>query len=94
MKDDVKIIRKEITLNATNNGAVEHGFVTFKLGSDAGEKFGPEDEDNIYWEVEVQPGESVAETFMAPSEPGTHFVTCGITGHLESGMTASIVVVA
>jgi uncharacterized cupredoxin-like copper-binding protein len=85
---------QEITINATNDGAVEHEFVIFKLGTNAGETFGPEDEDNIYWEVEVQPGESATETFVAPGEPGTYFVTCGIAGHLEAGMTASIVVVA
>lgn len=83
---------QEITLTATNDGAVEHEFVIFKLGTDAGEKFGPEDEDNIYWEVEVLPGETSTETFTAPSEPGTYYVTCGIEGHLEAGMQASIVV--
>lgn len=85
-------VGQEITLTATNDGAVEHEFVIFKLGTDAGEKFGPEDEDNIYWEVEVLPGETSTETFTAPSEPGTYYVTCGIEGHLEAGMQASIVV--
>ena len=82
-----------ITVSATNDGAVEHEFVIFKLGTDAGDKFGDEDEDNIYWEVEVQPGETVTETFVAPSEAGTYYVTCGIEGHLEAGMLASLVVV-
>lgn len=83
---------QEITITATNDGAVEHEFVIFKLGTDAGEKFGPEDEDNIYWEVEVLPGETSTETFTAPSEPGTYYITCGIEGHLEAGMQASLVV--
>lgn len=83
-----------ITMTATNGGAVEHEFVIFKLGTDAGDKFGDEDEDNIYWEVEVQPGETVTETFVAPSEPGEYYVTCGIEGHLEAGMVASLIVVA
>lgn len=85
---------QEITVNATNNGAVKHEFVIFKLGTDAGEKFGNEDEENIYWEVEVQPGQSVTVTFTAPSEPGEYYVTCGIEGHLEAGMNARIMVVA
>ena len=83
-----------ITVNATNDGAVEHEFVIFKLGTDAGDKFGDEDEENIYWEVEVQPGDSVTETFVAPSEPGEYYVTCGIEGHLEAGMVGKLIVVA
>ena len=85
---------QEITVNATNNGAVEHEFVIFKLGTDAGDKFGDEDEDNILWEVEVLPGQSTTETFTAPVEPGEYYVTCGIEGHLEAGMNAKLKVVA
>lgn len=85
---------QEITVNAVNNGAVEHEFVIFKLGTTAGEKFGDEDEDNIYWEVEVLPGQSATETFTAPSEAGEYYVTCGIEGHLEAGMNGKLIVVA
>ena len=85
---------QEITINATNNGAVEHEFVIFKYGLDAGEKFGPEDEDNIYWEVEVLPGQSTSATFTAPTEAGDYYITCGIEGHLEAGMSAKLTVVA
>ena len=83
-----------ITVNATNGGAVEHEFVIFNYGTNAGDKFGDEDEGNIYWEIEVQPGESTTGTFVAPSEPGEYFVTCGIAGHLEAGMLAKLIVVA
>jgi len=85
---------EEITVNATNNGAVEHEFVIFNFGTDAGEKFGDEDEENIYWEVEVLPGQSTSATFTAPTEPGEYYVTCGIEGHLEAGMNAKLTVVA
>ncbi|HXF85138.1 MAG TPA: cupredoxin domain-containing protein [Anaerolineales bacterium] len=85
---------QEITVNATNNGAVEHEFVIFKLGTDAGEKFGDEDEENIYWEIEVLPGQSATATFTAPSEPGEYYVTCGIEGHLEAGMIGKLIAVA
>ena len=85
---------QEITVNATNNGAVEHEFVIFNLGTNAGDKFGDEDEDNIFWEVEVMPGQSTTETFTAPSEPGEYYITCGIEGHLEAGMNAKLTVVA
>ena len=83
-----------ITVNATNNGAVEHEFVIFKLGTDAGNKFGDEDEDNIFWEVEVFPGETSSYTFTAPTEPGEYYVTCGIEGHLEAGMIGRLTVAA
>ena len=83
-----------ITVNAANNGAVEHELVIFNLGTDAGDKFGDEDEDNIYWEVEVLPGESSSTTFTAPTEPGEYYVTCGIEGHLEAGMVGKLTVVA
>lgn len=85
---------QEITVNATNNGAVAHEFVIFKLGQTAGEKFGDEDQDNIYWEVDVLPGQSATQTFTAPAEPGEYSVTCGIEGHLEAGMNGKLTVVA
>lgn len=85
---------QEITVNATNNGAVLHELVIFKLGTDAGEKFGDEDEENIYWEVEVGPGGKSTTTFTAPDEPGEYYVTCGIEGHLEAGMNGKLIVVA
>ena len=73
----------------------EHYCRTYlKLGQTAGEKFGDEDEENIYWEVEVQPGQSSTATFTAPTEPGEYSVTCGIEGHLEAGMNGKLTVVA
>jgi uncharacterized cupredoxin-like copper-binding protein len=85
---------KEITLNVTNNGAVAHEFIIFKLGTNPGDKFGPEDEVNIFWKTQVSPGESKSETFTAPAEPGEYYVTCGVTGHHEAGMNAKLIVVA
>ena len=85
---------QEITMTASNFGAVEHEYVIFNLGTDAGDKFDEEDEGNIYWEIELQPGETATETFMAPSEPGEYYVTCGILGHLEAGMISKLIVVS
>ena len=85
---------QEITLNLTNNGAVVHDFTIFKLGTDAGDHFDEEDQVNVYWDVEVQPGQSETATFTAPTEPGEYVVTCGIQGHLEAGMSAKLIVVA
>ena len=85
---------KEITLNTTNNGAVVHEFAIFKLGTTVGDKFGPEDEPNIFWKVQVLPGESKSVTFTAPGNPGNYYVTCGISGHHEAGMNANLIVFA
>jgi uncharacterized cupredoxin-like copper-binding protein len=85
---------KQITLNATNNGAVAHEFIIFKLGMNVGDKFGPEDEPNIFWKAQVLPGESKSITFTAPIDPGNYYVTCGISGHHEAGMNANLIVVA
>jgi len=84
---------KEITLNLQNDGFVSHMFIIFKLGTDAGEKYGPEDEENIYWKVQVLPGKSATATFTTPSEVGEYFVTCGLGGHHEVGMVGKLVVV-
>jgi uncharacterized cupredoxin-like copper-binding protein len=80
-----------ITMNATNEGAVEHEFVIMNAGQSAGDTFGDEDEANIFWEVEVQPGETATETFTAPAA-GTYEVVCGIEGHLEAGMKGTLTV--
>ena len=84
---------KQITLNLNNQGFVSHMFIIFKLGTDAGEKYGPEDEQNIYWKVEVLPGKSATAKFTAPTEPGEYYVTCGLGGHHEVGMSGTLVVV-
>ncbi len=85
---------QEITITANNNGAVVHEFVIMKLGETVGEDFGDEDEDNIYWEVEVDPAGSKTVTFTAPSEPGTYQVVCGTEGHYIAGMVGSLTVAA
>ena len=83
-----------ITLNATNNGKVEHEYVIMKYGLTIGDNFGPEDEDNIYWEVEVLPGADTSVTFTAPTEPGEYQIVCGTEGHFVAGMVGSLTVVA
>jgi|SRR5919197_4599974 uncharacterized cupredoxin-like copper-binding protein len=85
---------QEITFNATNNGAVVHNFVIMKHGTSAGPFFDDEDVPNVYWEVELQPGASANTTFTAPTEPGDYEVVCKTEGHIASGMTAKLTVVA
>ena len=85
---------QEITLELSNNGAVVHEFVIMKYGTEIGQDFGPEDEENIYWEAEVDPGSSNTFTFTAPSQPGEYQVVCGTEGHYLAGMVARLFVIA
>ncbi len=84
---------QEITMKIKNEGAVEHEFVIMKPGLTVGENFGPEDEDNIYWEVEVAPGETKTVTFTAPGDAGDYQVVCGTEGHFMAGMQSNLTVV-
>ena len=85
---------KEITINATNNGAVLHEFVIMNYGQNIGEVFGDEDEANIYWEIEIAPGGSRSVTFTAPIEIGEYQLVCGTEGHFAAGMSGKLNVVA
>ena len=85
---------QEITLTASNAGAVIHEFVIMKYGLTIGDDFGDEDEANIYWEVEVEPGGEVTVTFTAPTEPGVYQIVCGTEGHFVAGMLGTLTVVA
>jgi plastocyanin len=85
---------QEITFNSTNNGAVVHNFVIMNKGISAGPAFDDEDVPNVFWQVEIQPGGSVDTTFTAPTEPGDYEVVCRTEGHIASGMTAKLTVVA
>lgn len=85
---------QEITITAKNDGAVIHEFVIMKLGETIGDDFGDEDEGNIYWEVEAEPGTTATATFTAPTEPGEYQLVCGTEGHFVAGMLGKLTVVA
>jgi len=83
----------EVTVNMTNNGAIEHEFVIMKLGQHVVAPFGPKDEGNIFWELDaVAAGTTKSDTFTAPTEPGEYDVICGVPGHIEMGMIATLIV--
>jgi uncharacterized cupredoxin-like copper-binding protein len=84
---------EEITVNIAHHGIVVHEFIIMKPGTNAGEHFDEEDMPNVYKSVEVPPGHSQSFTFTAPAEPGDYQVVCGIAGHIESGMIATLTVV-
>lgn len=82
-----------VNLQVTNAGSVEHEFAIMKKGTSVTPPFGDKDEGNIYWELdEIQPGTTKTATFTAPSEPGTYEIVCGLAGHIEAGMTATLTV--
>ena len=85
---------QEITINATNNGAVVHEFVIMKYGTKVTKDFTAEDKKNVYWMVELQPGGQTNTKFTAPSEPGEYQIVCGTPGHFISGMVGKLTVVA
>ena len=82
-----------ITLELSNNGAVEHEFVIMNFATGVGDDFGDEDEANIYWEAELEAGVSGTFTFTAPSQPGDYQIVCGSEGHYVAGMVGSLTVV-
>ena len=83
---------KSITLTLINKGANEHEWVLIKAGTSVTLPFDDDDEDKVYWEVEVAPGETKTATFTAPSAPGTYEVVCGLPAHIEGGMEAALIV--
>ena len=83
----------QVALHVRNNGAVEHEFAIMKKGTSVTPPFGDKDEGNIYWELDaIEAGTSKTVTFTAPSEPGDYEVICGLLGHIEKGMVATLTV--
>lgn len=86
---------QQITLDASNGGAVDHSFIIMKLGHEVSGHFTPDDQANVFWEQKlVGAGQSAQATFTAPSEAGVYQVLCGNAGHFEAGMVAKLVVVS
>jgi uncharacterized cupredoxin-like copper-binding protein len=81
-----------VTLNLSNSGTLEHEMVIMIFEKEATVPFDDDDEPNIYWEHELEMGESEAIEFTAPSEPGEYQIVCGIPAHLEQGMVGTLIV--
>jgi len=83
----------EVTVNLTNNGSLQHEFAVLNLGQHVDPPFGEKDEDKILWELDgVDPGTTKSDTFTAPTEPGSYDIICGVPGHIELGMVATLIV--
>ena len=84
---------EEVNLKMTNNGSTKHEFAILKKGEHVTPPFGEKDENKIFWELDgVEPGTSKSGTFTAPTEAGEYDVICGLPGHIEQGMTATLIV--
>ena len=83
---------QEITLHITHDGTMEHNFIVMKYGTDAGEMFDEADRANVFWEMDLQPGDSKTILFTPPAQPGTYQIICGMPGHLQSGMVGKLIV--
>ena len=89
---------EEITITLTNSGTIAHEWVLLKPGvTIASEADLPETEeellsDFVYWEEEVEPGDTATFTFTAPAE-GTYQIVCAIPGHFNGGMKGNLTVI-
>ena len=83
---------RPVKITITNNGYASHQWILLKHPNPTEQPSEDDIEDEAFWEIEVQPGETMTETFTAPSEPGDYPVVCSLPGHLERGMEATLVV--
>lgn len=82
----------EVTLTLSNNGTVDHNWVLMAQGYTAEAPFDERDQENVYFETTVEPGQTETVTFTAPESPGPYQVVCSIAGHLEAGMEGTLTV--
>lgn len=82
----------EVELTLLNDGTLEHEYVIMNFGTMATVPFSDDDEDNIFWEHELEPASSEVLNFTAPGQTGEYQLVCGIEEHLEQGMEGTLVV--
>lgn len=86
---------EQITIQLTNSGSVLHEFVILQPGvniSAEGDLPETEEEllaDYVYWEDEIEAGETKTVTFTAPPV-GEYQVICAIEGHFTAGMEGTL----
>ncbi len=87
---------EEVTINFENTGTIPHSFAILKPGVTPEEVAGASEDEQHEMLVlemhELTAGESSAETFTAPSEPGEYTFICAVPGHALAGMTGTLTV--
>lgn len=81
-----------VNLTLNNIGTQDHEWVLMVLGAEATIPFDEDDEPNVFWEGEAEPGETMTFTFTAPEEPGEYQIVCGEPAHMEQGMIGTLFV--
>ena len=73
----------EVTVNLSNNGALQHNWAVVEQGAEVPTPVDPEAADDIllYDTGLLDPGTTATETFTAPAEPGEYLVICTVAGH-------------
>jgi len=85
---------KQVTLELKNSGSIQHDFIILKKGVVLPGKFDAEKQiDDVYFRAMLDSGKAETFTLIAPGEAGEYQVICGIAGHFQSGMTATLIVV-
>lgn len=90
---------EEITINLKNAGSTTHEWVLLKDGVEiSSEADLPDTEeellaDFVYWEEEVEAGDSKTLTFTAPGA-GSYQIICALEGHFDAGMKGTLEVKA
>ncbi len=84
---------QKITLKLKNSGEVAHDFIILKKGVEIKGSFDHDKQmDDMYFHAMLDPGKSGEFTFTAPAEPGEYQIICGVLGHFQAGMIASLTV--
>ncbi len=84
---------QKITLKLKNSGEIAHDFIILKKGVIIKGSFDHDKQmDDMYFHAMLDPGKSGEFTFTAPAEPGDYQIICGVLGHFQAGMIASLTV--
>lgn len=77
---EVRVKAGRVTFNVKNEGAIDHDFIIVGVAEHEGE----------HGALTFKPGETY--TLTVDLKPGTYEIVCGVAGHKEAGMTATLVV--